>query len=212
MSSILRRTLVCIVAGLALSTGGRAFAAQAEMAQAKVAQPEIATFATLLDEAGLVLEKGHQLVDDVRPETKLYAFQKAVRHRDLPLKIYYAIRPLARMKIDYEDPHSNAPDPNHIFPMVFQALVGRLARHGSSPSRVYPPEKAKALFNADWAAAALFDADPALKSDYRSALLVAIHKNARADAYTLYVFDDPKPVKAAIDDALGSLGFAAPEN
>jgi hypothetical protein len=189
-----RHALLCVVTGAFAFAICRAEPVRAEVAQAKLLQTSLAK---LLDEAGLILDKGDQLVDDSLPETNLYAFQKAVRHRNLPLKVYYAVRPLARMKIDYEDPHSNAPDPNHIFPMVFQALVDRLARHGASPSRFYPPRKAKALFNADWAAAALFDADPALKSGYRSALLVAIHKNARADAYSLFVFDDPKPVKAA---------------
>lgn len=208
MKSILRRAIVTAAACFVVISVGRAPVAYAEMAQAKAPQPESASFDRLLEESGLVLNKGDRLVDDVVPETDLYAFQKALRHRDLPVKIYYAVRPLARMKIDYEDPHSNAPDPDHIFPMVFQALIGRLAVNGSSPSRVYPQAKARELFNADWAAAALFDTEPDLNSGYRSALLVAIHKNARADAYALFVFDDPKPVKAEIDAALASLRFS----
>lgn len=176
----------------------------------RASEREVVGFSELLAEAGLTLEAGEQFVEDVPPRTPLYSFQKALRHQRLPLKVYYAVRPLSRMRIDYEDPHSNAPDPNHIFPMVFQALVGRLARPGATPSHVYPRGKAKELFNADWAAAAIFDTEPELGSGYGSALLVALHKNHRADAYILAVFDDAKAVKPAIDSALRRFRFSDP--
>ncbi|MEQ8825308.1 MAG: hypothetical protein RIC14_13140 [Filomicrobium sp.] len=169
--------------------------------------PAPTSFDAFLKEASLSLRLGDDFVEDDVPETELYGFEKAVRHRQLPMKIYFAIRPIARMQIDYEDPHSNAPEPDHVFPMVFQSLVSRLSKAGQRPSRVYPPEKAKKLFNADWAAASMFDTEAELNSGFKSGLLVAIHKSQRADAYYLFVFDDPKPLKAAIDNALGVLSF-----
>lgn len=53
----------------------------------------------------------------------------------------------------------------------------------------------------------MFDADPELGSRYRSGLLLAIHKNAKADAYVLFLFDEPRAIKADIDRNLTTLRF-----
>lgn len=209
--SVLRITLFGVSGALAVFVApSLAFATpSAQATQAgKPAIKKVLDFSALLDEAGLVFNRSAEFVEATVPQTPLYGFEKAIQHRKLPLRIYFAVRPLARMKIDYEDPHSNAPNPDHIFPMVFQSLIGRLAKSGASPSRVYPVDKARKYFNADWAAAAMFDTEPELNSGYSSALLIAIHKSKLADAYYLFVFDDPKPLKTAIDSALGSLRFS----
>lgn len=164
-------------------------------------------FDELLTEAGLSLKTSTKLEEIDAPGNPLIRFEKAFRHRAAALQVWYAVRPLARVQIKYNDPHSSAPNPDHIFPMVFQSMVGRLAKHGHTPTRAYPPAKARALFNADWAAATLFDTDAALGSPYRQGLLLALHKNGRGDAYALFLFDDGREVKPAIDDLLGHLSF-----
>ncbi len=111
------------------------------------------------------------------------------------------------MEIAYDDPHSNAPDPNHIFPMMFQTLIDLLSDGKHTPTREYPPEQARSRFNADWAAAALFDEDPRFAEQHKLALMIAIHKNDLADAYTIYLFDDYKQVRPVINATLGSLRF-----
>ncbi len=212
-TSVLRIALLGVSGALAMIVAPLLALAtpSAQPTQDEAAAPaleKVQDFGALLDEAGLVLERGDDYDDVAVPQTPLYGFEKALKHRQLPLKIYFAVRPLARMKIEYEDPHSNAPNPDHIFPMVFQSLIGRLAKSGSSPSRVYRAQKAKQLFNADWAAAAMFDTEADLNSGFGSALLIAIHKSKLADAYYLFVFDDPKPLKPAIDAAIGALRFS----
>jgi len=78
--------------------------------------------------------------------------------------------------VDYEDPHSAMPDPNHMFSLMFQSLVTRLSDGGHSPTREYPFAQVREKFNADWAAAAEFDIDSGFATNHRQALIIAIHK------------------------------------
>ena len=189
------RLWTAVVAGLMIAAAG------------SPAALEPVAFQTLLAEAELVLEPRPDLEEIETPATSLYRFQKAFRHTQSALEIRYAVRPLGRMEIDYNDPHSSAPNPDHVFPMVFQAMIGRFASHGHAPSQVYPKDKAKSLFNADWAAASLFDADPELATPYASGLLLAMHKNGTGDAYALFLFDDARASKPVIDETLTVLRF-----
>lgn len=177
-------------------------------AQMPSARAEV-SFDRLLEETGLVLKKSADFEEIRPPSSSLFAFEKAFRHKEVALEVWYAVRPIARVEIKYSDPHSSAPNPDHIFPMIFQAMVGQMATHGHSPSRVYPVDIARALFNADWAAATLFDTDPALGTDYALGLLVAIHGNGKGDGYMLFLFDDGKTAKPPIDRALGLLRFGS---
>jgi hypothetical protein len=68
-----------------------------------------------------------------------------------------AVRPLGRIPVDYEDPHGSAPDPNHMFPLMFQSLVTSLSGGGHSPVNEFPPAQAAERFNAQWASASVFD-------------------------------------------------------
>ncbi len=137
----------------------------------------------------------------------LWSYEHAVRDSDAGIEIRYAVRPIARMEIAYDDPHSNAPDPNHIFPMMFQTLIDLLSDGKHTPSREYPPDQARSKFNADWAAAALFALDPRFSEQHKHALMIAIHKNNLADAYTIYLFDEYDQARPVINASLGALKF-----
>lgn len=165
------------------------------------------TFERLLVESGLEL-----LVPDglaavgVRPNEQ-FIYDRAYASADGALEIRYAVRPLGRLRVDYEDPHSSAPDPNHMFPLMFQSVVAALSGGRHSPTREYPPGRAREKFNADWAAAAVFDTDAGFATDHRQALVIAMHKNALADAYVIFLFDDYEPVAQRIDANLSALRF-----
>ena len=91
--------------------------------------------------------------------------------------------------------------------MLFASLVEQLSSGGDTPRREYTGEQAKELFNADWAAAAVFDVSQQLSLDYTQGLLVAIHKNDQADAYMVYLFNSYPEVKQRIHTTLPSLRF-----
>ena len=145
---------------------------------------------------------------NVSPEpNSIMIYEKALRHNDAAMEIRYAIRPIARATVEYEDPHNAAPDPNHLYAMLFRTIVDGLAGGGDTPLREYPADKALEKFEADWAAAAVFDVDANFSRSYRQGLLIAIHKSNKADAYTIFLFDDYDTVKAEIKDNLSNLRF-----
>jgi hypothetical protein len=137
----------------------------------------------------------------------LFICDKAVRSADGRLEIRYAVRPLGRIRVDYDDPHSSAPDPNHMFPLMFQSIVTLLSNGRHSPTQEFPPLQASEKFHADWAAAAVFDISPEFNADHGQALVVAMHKNKLADAYAIFLFDHYEEVKERINANMGALAF-----
>lgn len=164
-------------------------------------------FNKLLNEAGLQLAPATNL-KNIKPRSNpVQQYEYALRTRDTTLEIRYAIRPLARVKIDYEDPHSSAPDPNHLFPLLFDSMLENISTSGSTPKREYSEKQSRSLFNADWASAAAFDVTPEFSKKYKQGLLIAIHKNNKADAYTIFLYNDYSKVKKIINSSLSLVSF-----
>lgn len=168
-----------------------------------------ASFAALLEEAELDFHRPDGFVDVPAASTPVMDWEHALRSSDGQLEIRLAIRPLKRMQIDYDDPHGAVPDPNHIFPLVFESMASRLAGGGHAPSNPYPPEQAREHFNADWAAAAVFDTTADFATEHSQGLLVAIHRNTVSDAYLVFLFDDYAAVRERLNGVLGTLVFQA---
>jgi hypothetical protein len=172
----------------------------------------VADFEALLAEAELQFRPPQGFVDLPAGRTRLLDYERALRSPDGSLEIRLAVRPIKRLRIDYDDPHGAAPDPNHVFPLVFESLASRLAGGRHAPSNLYPPEQAREKFNADWAAAAVFDTIDEFASDHSQGLLLAIHRNKVSDAYLVFLFDDYAAIKDRLNDAMRTLVFvAAPE-
>ncbi len=164
-------------------------------------------FSHLLNEAGLIFElpnASHPI--DIQANA-LFPYEYAVRLDNDSMEIHYSIRPLSRIEIAYEDPHNAAPEPNHIFNMMFTALIGQLSDGGNSPHREYSPQDAKAKFNADWAGLSVFDLEPGYSANYKQAFLVAMHKNNLSDAYLVILFNDYQSIKPELDRVMQSLRF-----
>lgn len=193
---MIRRLLVACT--LTLGLGG---------AQADRPAPE--PFAGLLAESGMEFQLPDGFHDVPVQANELLPYERAIRRADGGLEIRYAIRPLARIEVDYQDPHSAKPEPNHMFPLMFQAILGRIARHGHNPSTEYPQDQARSRFGADWASAAIFDVDPGFAPAQAHGLLLALHKNQLADAYAVFLFDDYERAKPLLDQTLAALRFIA---
>ena len=165
------------------------------------------SFDVLVQESGMAFEPPqgfHAVSPQVSP---LFPHERALADADATLEIRYALRPLSRIKVDYQDPHSSVPDPNHMFPLMFQSLVTRLSNGGHSPTQEYPAAQAEEKFHAHWAAASVFDLHPELGGRFSQGLLIAMHKNHLADAYVLYLFDDYQAVRKQINQTIGALSF-----
>ncbi|MDJ0806792.1 MAG: hypothetical protein QNJ78_08150 [Gammaproteobacteria bacterium] len=165
-------------------------------------------FQELLIEAGLELSVPEGFQEVELEKNPLLQHEKAVRSQDGRLELRYVIRPLSRIEIDYSDPHSAMPEPNHMFNMLFHTIIGNLTKRGSrSPTKEYSQTQAKEFFNADWAAVGVFDVVSEYTDRYSQVMMLALHKNDIADAYTVFLFNDYDQVKPAVQQSMSSLKF-----
>lgn len=164
-------------------------------------------FTDLLNESGMTYEPPAGFSDVEQGDTSSFQSEKRLVSDDGRIEILYQLRPLGRIRVDYEDPHNSAPHPNDLFEMLFRSVAQSLALGGLFNSRAYPAEQAQELFNAGWAAFAIFDLHPSLSADYQYGMLLAIHRNDAADAYTLFLTNDLEASKQKIQSAMTSLRF-----
>ena len=164
-------------------------------------------FVKLLNEAGLEYEipSGYKKkpveYNDVLP------YQYRVVSDDGAVEIRYTIFPLDRVKIDYDDPHSSAPEPDHLFTLLFPSVLTDISGWGHYKSKDYPASEALRLFRADWAAVAVLDVIPKYSREYKHALVVAIHRNGHADAYQIFLSNDIHKAGEAAKKTESSLRF-----
>ena len=164
-------------------------------------------FDRLLLESGLRMDKPEHYIDIPTQANPVLPYERAIQHESGALEVRFIIRPLNRIMIDYTDPHNAAPEPNHLFPLLFESITTRLSAGGDMPSSTFSSSDAESNFNAQWAAATVFDVVPEFSADYRSALLIAMHKNQLADAYTQFLYNDHEQAKTLINAALSTLAF-----
>lgn len=164
-------------------------------------------FDNLLKESGLRIEARQAFADIAVQHNPVLPYEHAMRHESGVLELRFIVRPLARIEIEYNDPHNAAPEPNHLFPLLFESLTQRLAANNDTSSSTLSEIEAKDKFNAQWAAVAAFDVDPEFSSEYKNAILLGMHKNDLADAYTLFLYNDPESAKPLISAALGIMSF-----
>lgn len=177
--------------------------------QVASASSEAGLFKKLIDESAMRFSPPADFSDVNPKKNSVLHYERAISHRSGELEMRFIIRPLGRISIDYEDPHNAAPEPNHLFPLLFESMINELSRRGADTHNTeYPQAQAKSLFNADWASAAVFDVNPEFTESYSQALLIAIHKDNQADAYTVFLYNESSEAKALIQSALATLSFA----
>lgn len=189
--------LLWVLVMMALSQSGAAIDKNAQLA-----------FERLLIESGLRMKTPQHYTNVPIQANPILPYEHAIKHESGALEVRFIIRPLSRITIDYTDPHNAAPEPNHLFPLLFESITTQLSAGGDVPSSTFSESDAESNFNAQWAAASVFDVVPEFSADYRSALLVAMHKNQMADAYTLFLYNDHEQAKTLINAALSTLAFS----
>ena len=164
-------------------------------------------FDRLLIESGLRVSQSDQFVDLEPRMNPVLPYEHAMRHKSGDLEIRFIVRPLNRIEIEYNDPHNAAPEPEHLFPLLFESITNRLSAGPDSTSQSFPETEAMEKFNAHWAAASAFDVDPEFGGVYRNGLLIAMHRNQTADAYTLFLYNDPQRAKVLINESISIMAF-----
>ncbi len=116
-----------------------------------------------------------------------------VRDAGLGFEVRASFRPLSRVQVDYEDPHSATPEPDHLHPMLFPALLEAISTvEGVGEEVELTPEQARE-WGADWAAMSLTTPDPAYAGDFPDALFLGLHRNGVADVFVVFLFDASHP-------------------
>ncbi|WP_287416663.1 hypothetical protein [Oceanithermus sp.] len=169
-----------------------ALLALAWLGGALAAAPEAQDFAELLDEAGMVYQQPPGYAPAPVEFNPVLPYQHRVVSDDGQVEIRYVVLPLDRVEIDYDDPHSSAPEPDHLFTLLFPGILTEISGWGRYKSREYPEDEALRLFRADWAAVAVLEVTPEYSPERRQALVVALHRNGHADAYQIFLGHDVK--------------------
>ncbi|MGB5328521.1 MAG: hypothetical protein WBO58_09890 [Gammaproteobacteria bacterium] len=164
-------------------------------------------FDQLLLEAGLRIETRQSYTDIPIHANPVLPYEHAMKHESGALELRFIVRPLNRIEIEYNDPHNAAPEPNHLFPLLFESITNRLSVGSDTPSSTFSESQAKESFNANWAAASVFDVRPEFAAGYQNGLLIGIHRNEMADAYTLFLYNDHEQAKLLINEAISIMSF-----
>jgi hypothetical protein len=125
---------------------------------------------------------------------------------NVDLEVRLSLRALQDAEVDYEDPHSSKPAPEHIYPLLYTAIVQEIATDPHSASGGFG-ENALGEFHADWGQMSVLTPKKAYTESYSSMMFLAIHRRAAADAYMVFLFNDYEAVKAQIQSAMTSLRF-----
>lgn len=148
----------------------------------------------LLDESQVVIS-----VPEGFASTQRFSFcDQAYESVQQDMVMCLMLRPLSRMEIDYDDPHSSAPNPNQVFPLLFESMLNQLSDYSDQTIQAFEQEYALKHFYADWAQAASFSLKDAIGLPHKDALLIALHKDHIADAYLLVSYEAPELAKKTL--------------
>lgn len=164
-------------------------------------------FDQLLLESGLRIENQQSYADIPIQANPVLPYEHAMKHESGALELRFIVRPLSRIEIEYNDPHNAAPEPNHLFPLLFESITNRLSVGSDTPSSTFSQSEAQKSFNASWAAASVFDVRPEFANGYRNGLLIGMHRNEMADAYTVFLYNDHELAKPLINEVISIMSF-----
>ena len=156
------------------------------------------------------MNMAYQQPEGWRPAKQVYsqvASNRVLVTPDGKAELHLLLRPVSLMSIDYDDPHSSAPNPNEVFPLLFDSLVQQLSNNQGSNKQELLPRQAQEKFNANWAAASVFDLKQRTSEVYSEGLLIAMHRHNAGDAYLLVLSNSLGSIKNLIQSAETSLVF-----
>ena len=141
-------------------------------------------------------------------------YQYAIKHKTEKLEIRYVIRSLKEDMRDYEESLKESiggggVHPNALYPAHLGAICLNISGGGDCKAKYFNPEDVRAEFSADGGMATMARLDSIFGKGYGWANITVIHRDGVADAYAVYLFDDPMPVLGTIfrDDVFHALRF-----
>ncbi len=181
---------------------------QAEEVDPPIAPPSETTrkaFEKLLVASKLSYTLPEGFVEIAPRPNELLPFEWSLFQKDSGLEVRLSLRPLKQIQVEYRDPHSSAPLPNHLFSMMYQTILQRISGRGVESRKQFAKEGLKA-FNAQWASAAAEPPNPEYTKK-KGLLVLALHANDKADVYVVFLYDDYQKAKPWIKKAFRVLRF-----
>jgi len=174
------------------------------------ASPAWTFFQKVLDEAGMTyrLPPGYRERPPEPNDVLVYHYR--VANPETGVEIRYLVIPIDRIKVDYDDPHASAPEPDHLFSLLFPSVLTQVAVDGGYREKEYPGLEALRIFGADWAAAGVLTPNPKF-APFAHCMVIAMHKNGRADAFEFFLADDLAALKKAVLAHQGALRYRSEE-
>ncbi|MBC8370066.1 MAG: hypothetical protein H8E25_08700 [Planctomycetes bacterium] len=161
----------------------------------------------LVDLVGLQYEvpEGFEMSPGAANDCLDYEF--ALRSLSPAIEVRFSLRPLQGIAVEYEDPHSSTPNPEHIYPLMYQSIIQKISLDPYAPSGGMG-DNALAEHNADWGEISLLQPKPENNSDLKSLVFMALHRQAVGDIYVSVFFDDYESSKSTINQLLKTVKFA----
>lgn len=158
------------------------------------AQAPAPAFQAVAREARMVFVPPPGWVETPVVPNEQMAYDLALRLPGQRLEVRYAIRPLTPLLADYarakNDKNVQMVNPNTLYKSLFQVVTLNVTAGQGGAANEYPPLAVHREFRADWGATAFGASGPAFGQRYKYCMVVGLHKQAAADAYYFYLFDD----------------------
>lgn len=164
-----------------------------------------AAFQKVLKENDMVftMPGGFTPVPVVENEDVTYLY--AIKNDRVKLEIRYCIFSLKERIKEYQDFKKNKKgqmaDPNSAFDMFTSVVVMNIAGSEQYDGMPFDEESVKNEFNADKGGAYRMACQSGFAQGYQYCMVVALHKDNKADAYIVYLFDD---VNVIMDDMMAA--------
>lgn len=119
-------------------------------------------------------------------------YDYALKLPSYPFEVRYAVRPLDSLLKQNETNQKNGKpgfDANQLYVGSFLAILMNISGGKTGQVHIFPKESVKKEFNADWGATSLVPLAKEFGQNYKTCVVVAIHKEHIGDAYYFYLFN-----------------------
>jgi hypothetical protein len=174
------------------------------------------TFKTLIETNGITLNQPEGFVETEPVKNGGMNYEYAIIDTAKNLEIRYAVRPLAERVTAYKKWQETKKEgeirvnPNTMAIGAFMATAMNIANEFTKPPSVkqFPTNAVKKDFNADAGYYTVVAPVKNFGKNYKFCMMIAIHKDDVADAYTFILTDDMENIKKHITpDIFNALSF-----
>ena len=140
-------------------------------------------------------------------------YEYAIKHNEKNFEVRFALRPLDGLLKSYDEKESNKKpgdiniSPNKFYTGALLATAMNISGGKMPKISPFPKEAVKTEFNADWGAITMVEVGKEFGQEYKTCMIVAIHKDNAADAYYFYLANDRQTLEELMQPVFHCLKF-----